>query len=130
MSKIIKLYTVFSHTLSSEQFTDAQERFGVSEVVVFSDTLLKIWSNIPADKESIKPYLVPLWEHLKDVTKDDYVLVQGDFGATYIVVEWVKSQGATAIYATTERNTVEKMLDGKSIKTSVFSHVRYRRYGE
>ena len=130
MSKTIKLYTIFSHTLSAEQFTDAHERFGVSEVVVFSKALLKLWSNIPADEEKIKPYLAPLWEHLKDITKDDYILVQGDFGATYIVVEWVKSQGATAIYATTERNTVEKMVEGKSIKTSIFSHVRYRIYGK
>lgn len=130
MSKTIKLYTIFSHILSAEQRTDAREQFAVSEVVEFSDKLLKLWSNIPANKEKIKPLLEPLWEHLKDIKKDDYVLVQGDFGATYIVVEWVKSQGATAIYATTQRDTVEKIEKGKSIKTSIFSHVRYRIYGE
>jgi len=130
MSKTIKLYTIFSHTLSTGQMTDAKETLGVNEIVTFTDALLKMWSNIPADKEHIKSYIEPLWEHLKDLSEDDYVLVQGDFGATYIVVEWVKSHGATAIYATTQRNTVERIVEGKSIKTSIFSHVRYRIYGE
>jgi len=33
-----------------------------------------------------------------------------------------------AVYATTKRDVIEKEIDGKIVKTSVFEHVRFRRF--
>ena len=125
-----KLYLLFSHTLTEEQKTDARERFGIDKIVPFPTALLDTWSHIPAEEEKVKPYLQEIFTYLDQVTQDDYVLVQGDFGATYMAVNYVREKGAIPIYATTQRNVVEKQVGNKSIKTSVFKHVRYRVYGE
>ena len=125
-----KLYLLFSHTLTEEQEKDARERFGIDEIVPLPKGLLEIWSHIPAEEEKIKLYIKDIFMYLDQVTQDDYVLVQGDFGATYMAVNYVREKGATPIYATTQRNVVEKQVGNKSIKTSVFKHVRYRVYGE
>ncbi len=130
MKSTIKLYLVFSHTLTEKQKTDAIERFGIDEIVPLPKALLDIWSHIPAEEKKIKPYIKEILIYLDRLTPNDYVLVQGDFGATYIVVDFVNEKRATPIYATTQRNVVEKQEGNRSIKTSVFKHVQYRVYGE
>lgn len=130
MNNTIKLYLLFSHTLTEEQERDARERFGIDEIILLPKVWLDIWSQVPAQSEKVKPYLKEIFAYLDQVNKDDFVLIQGDFGATYMAVNHVKEKGATPIYATTQRNVVEKQIGNKSIKTSVFKHIRYRVYGE
>jgi len=78
----------------------------------------------------VSDYLEPLKAYLTEQTQQgDVVLVQGDFGATYHMVNKVKDLGLKAVHATTKRNAVEKFIDGKIVKTSVFEHVRFRVYG-
>jgi len=124
-----KMLLLFSHNLSDIQKEDAQKNLGVEVFVSLPHTLQHLWSNIPASLEELKDYLAPLREFLShNLTKNDIVLIQGDFGATYTIASFVKALGAMAVYATTKRNVIEKALDGKVVKTSVFEHVRFRSY--
>ncbi len=124
-----KLFLLFSHTLTTEQIVDAKKTFGVEEFIELPKSLQALWSNVPSDLEALNEYLEPIESYLKvELKKDDLVLVQGDFGATYYVVSMVKSLGFKAIYATTKRNVVEKVIKNKIVKTSLFEHVRFRVY--
>ena len=124
-----KMILLFSHTLSQTQKEDAQKCWGVEEFISLPKELQTLWSNIPPQLEEIDKYLEPIRVFLtQNIAKDDIVLIQGDFGATYNIVSFSKSLGAVAVYATTKRNVVEKEIDGKSIKTSVFEHIRFREY--
>ena len=120
---------LFSHTLTSEQKEDAQKCWGIDAFVSLPMELQKLWSSVPAELEEINSYLEPIQAFLmQELKPNDIVLIQGDFGATYAMVRLVKSLGARAMYATTKRNVVEKELDGKIVKTSVFEHVRFRKF--
>jgi hypothetical protein len=124
-----KLFLLFSHTLTATQKADAKVMFEVEQFVTLPTELQNLWSNVPATLEEVSGYLEPLTNYLKENTEQgDLVLVQGDFGATYHMVNVVKSLGLTAFHATTKRNAVEKMVDNKMVKTSVFEHVRFRAY--
>ena len=124
-----KMILLFSHKITKEQRADAKKSWGVDEFVSLPSDLQSLWSSVPATLEDIKEYLEPIREFLtQNLAKDDIVLVQGDFGATYMMVSVVKSLGGTALYATTKRNVVERELDGKIVKTSVFEHVRFRKF--
>jgi hypothetical protein len=91
--------------------------------------LQKLWSGVPPDIEELKNYLKPIFEWLNQNTKKgDWVLIQGDFGAVCLMVDFCFQKGFVPVYATTKRNTVEKMENGKLIKVSEFEHVRFRRY--
>jgi len=124
-----KMILLFSHNLSHEQKEDAKLNWSVEEFISLPKELQTIWSNVPADLEDIKEYLEPIKQFLiQNIDKNDIVLVQGDFGATFKIASFVKFMGSSVVYATTKRNVVEKEIDGKSVKTSVFEHIRFRRY--
>jgi len=124
-----KMILLFSHNLSHEQKEDAKLNWSVEEFISLPKELQTIWSNVPADLEDIKEYLEPIKQFLiQNIDKNDIVLVQGDFGATFKIASFVKFMGSSVVYATTKRNVVEKEIDGKSVKTSVFEHIRFRKY--
>jgi D-arabinose 1-dehydrogenase-like Zn-dependent alcohol dehydrogenase len=124
-----KLFLLFSHTLTSAQEKDAKERFGVEQFVILPTELQMLWSNVPSDLDTVIEYLEPLKKYLEEEVKEgDVVLVQGDFGATYYMVNVVKALGVKAVHATTKRNVVEQVIANKIVKTSVFEHVRFRIY--
>lgn len=124
-----KMILLFSHKLTPEQIIDAKSSFGVEEFLLLDDDLQNIWSNVPADLEEIVEYLQPVRDFLiENMQEDDVVLVQGDFGATCAMASFVKSLSGVAVYATTKRNVVEKETDGKIVKTSIFEHVRFRKF--
>jgi len=124
-----KMFLLFSHTLTNEQIEDAKKSLGVGEFVSLSDDLQKLWSNIPPDITDLDSYLKPIKNWLQNrVSKEDYVLIQGDFGATCKMVAFVKEIEAKAVYATTKRDVQEKKVDGKIIKTSVFKHIIFREF--
>jgi hypothetical protein len=124
-----KMILLFSHTLTDEQKQDAKTNWSIEEFITLPIALQTIWSNVPSELEDIVEYLKPIREFLLEkIEANDIVLVQGDFGATYKTVSFINSLNGLAVYATTKRDVIEKEIDGKIIKTSVFKHIRFRRY--
>ena len=124
-----QLFLLFSHKLTPTQELDAKESFGVTNFVALPKELQNLWSNIPPTLESLSDYLTPLKEYISNQSKDrDIVLIQGDFGGCYEMVNYVKSLGLTAVHSTTKRDVVEKTVDGKVEKFSRFEHVIFRLY--
>ena len=125
-----KMILVFSHKLTQEQKDDAIKNFGVKEFLSLPKELQNIWSNISPDIQTLEKLLEPIKEFIKNNSKkDDVVLVQGDFGAVYIMVNFVKDLELLGVYATTKREVKEYQEDGKLIKQSIFKHRRFREYG-
>jgi len=124
-----KLYLIFNHVMTPEQEADAFEYFGVSEIVPLPDDLKPIWGNIPPDVLSLGEYLEPIFDWVRSFEPKSIVLVQGEAGATFEVVNLAITLGHAPVYATTKREVVEEHLpDGSVQKRAVFRHVRFRPY--
>ena len=124
-----QMFLLFSHKLTPTQEADAKATLGVDKFITLSDNLQKLWSNIPPQLEELEEYLKPLKEYLKtNANSGDYVLIQGDFGGCYNMVNFVKSIGLIPIHSTTTRDVVEKTVNGKVEKFSRFEHVIFRKY--
>ena len=124
------LHLLFNHTLSSEQREDAYQTLGVSSIRYCPDDILEVWGGIPPDIVSLKSWLEPVSGYIAShCRRGDYVLVQGDCGAVYLAIAWIRAAGAIPVYATTQRNSVEREVDGTVIKESIFKHVIFREYG-
>ena len=124
-----QLFLLFSHTLTPTQERDAKESLGVTNFVALPSNLQTLWSNIPPQLTKLDDYLAPLKEYIRNESKEgDVVLIQGDFGGCYEMVNYVKSLGLKAVHSTTTRDVVEKTVDGKVVKTSVFEHVLFREF--
>ena len=121
-----KLFVLLNHPLLPEQLKEAQEKFGVTHVVSLSNDT---WLGIDPHSSTIVKQLESLKSRLLDeASPKDYLLVQGDFGATYAMVNLAKKNGIIPIYATTARKATQVIENGKVITRREFSHVQFRKY--
>ncbi len=126
-----KLFLLFSHKSTWEQLTDAGRSLGVESVVDMPEDLKKIWKQIPPDTQAINPLLEPVKNWLLKQSKcGDFALIQGDFGATWLMVNYTLKNGLVPVYSTTERRASETLHQDGTITTEhVFQHRRFRLYG-
>lgn len=123
-----RLFLFFSHQLTDEQKKDI-EKLKIEEIILLPEKLQKRFSNVPPELDSLDDYVKPFLKFLFNNSQEgDYILLQGDFGLVYKLVEFSKVVGLIPIYATTKRVAIEKLVDGKNIKVSEFKHIRFRKY--
>jgi hypothetical protein len=91
-----------------------------------------IWSQIPSDETHLAPILEPVESWLEQhAQKGDLILIQGDFGATFLMANHALSLGLIPVYATTQRQARDKILSDGRIETHhVFKFKRFRMYGQ
>jgi len=126
----MNLYLLFSHNLTPEQIQDAQENWQVKDFVALPENLQALWSNIPPELPYLHKHLQTLYDWLKqNCQKGDLILIQGDFGATYLMVQYAWQAQLIPLYSTTKRNIQEHILPDGSIRTErLFVHQRFRIY--
>jgi len=125
------MFLLFSHKLTQEQIQDAQNNLLVEEFVHLPNELQQRWTNVPPefDNVGLQNYLEPFCEWLDEANVGDFVLIQGDFGATYQMVECAFSKRLIPVYATTKREAVETVLPDGTVKVErLFKHCIFRRY--
>jgi hypothetical protein len=108
----MNLYLLLSHNLTPEQIQDAQENWQVKNFVALPE------------------HLQTLYDWLKqNCQKGDLILIQGDFGATYLMVQYAWQAQLIPLYSTTKRNVQERILPDGSVHTErFFVHQRFRIY--
>ncbi len=130
-TNILKLFLIFNHTMTALQEQDARMSLGVHQFVDLPAELKVMWRQIPADLERIDPYLAPIKTWLEDVSNQgDYVLIQGDFGACFIMVKFAMERNLAPIYSTTAREALEEHGEDGAVKMiHEFRHCIFRKYG-
>lgn len=126
-----KMMLLFSHKLSDEQIEDAKKSYNIENFIYLPKELQDLWSNIPPDIDTLERLLYPIKVFLKEqAKKDDLVLIQGDFGASFLMVKFSKTLELLPVYATTKRLAKEYIENGKNVKETIFKHRRFREYGK
>jgi hypothetical protein len=125
-----KMVLLFSHKLTEMQIKEAEDKWQIKKFVYLPQDLQKIWSGIDPAGELDINRLNKICEWLTHVSdKGDYLLVQGDFGAVFYIVEYSFRSGRIPIYSTTHREADEIKIDGNRIKkTNLFEHIVFRKY--
>ena len=124
------LYCILNHELTEKQKEDAVSNIGVDSIYYGDKEVKYIWSNIKPEGELDISSLNKIVDWLKDSAKiGDYVLVQGEFGATFYIVDFCFKNGLIPVYATSKREYREIILnDGSIERKHIFNHVQFRRY--
>lgn len=125
-----RMYLVFSHQLTETQIEDAKKTLGVETFIYMPTNLQQVWSKIDPEVTDIRPLVTKIITWLdNDCNKGDYVLVQGDYGAIYQIVNYCKNRDLKPIYSTTERKAKEVIKDNNTVTlTHEVSHVMFRAY--
>jgi hypothetical protein len=128
--KMTKMLLLFSHALTGDQEEDANNCLNIREFVPLSNDLQNLWTHRPPTKSSLRDSLGVFRRWLKEnANQGDFVLIQGDFGAVYLMVNFAFSLGLIPVYATTERMVVEKRMQDNTVKSErIFKHRMFRRY--
>ncbi|MCR4432201.1 MAG: CRISPR-associated protein Csx20 [Tepidanaerobacteraceae bacterium] len=126
-----KMLLIFSHNMTEEQIAEAKEDMEVEEFISLPQALQDKWSDIPSQMESLDEYMRDMLNWIdENAAPGDYALVEGDFGAAYMVVCHCKKNGIIPVYSTTARKVLEENLDGEVVTRRCFRHVRFRVYGD
>ncbi len=125
-----KMFLIFSHRLTEEQVDEAEQIFKIDEFVYLPADLQYIWSNIPPEGKLNKGYLDGIKNFLLSNSKEnDYVLVQGEYGVTYLMIKWCFENNLIPIYSTTKRVYEFAKNDNGTIENKhTFKHVNFRLY--
>lgn len=124
-----KFIVLMSHDMSDIQKNDAYENLKVTEIIEAPSEIKAIWGNVDpiSDLDISKLDKVISW--IKNISeKGDYILVQGEFGATFYIVDYCFKSNLIPVYATSIRR-VEETREGDRVLTNrVFVHEGYRQY--
>ncbi len=125
------LFLIFNHTFTSIQIADAHNNLGVDSIIEMPDHLKNLWSNIPPESSGVYDFLQPIRRWIKKrARKNDYILIQGDFGACYLMVNFSFETGLIPVYSTTSRVVEEQLHPDGSIQLKHrFKHQIFRKYG-
>ena len=125
------LFLIFNHEITPLQESDASSSLGIEQIKCLPPDLKALWRQVPPDLKEINSYLTPIKTWLAEQTAEsDYVLIQGDFGACYIMVQFSFEKGLVPVYSTTKRKAVEEHGNNGSIKlVHQFKHQIFRKYG-
>ncbi|MFW6308045.1 MAG: CRISPR-associated protein Csx20, partial [Campylobacterales bacterium] len=83
------MFLLFSHSLTDEQIEDAKNSLGVDEFISLPDSLQQAWSSVPPELDGVREYAEAFYEFLsRRAMKGDFVLISGDFGLCYLLVQW------------------------------------------
>lgn len=125
----MKMLAIISHRMMKQQIDEAKEILKVDSIIELPQEFKNIWGNI----EPKGPLPIELLKRMinwidSNSSSGDYVLVQGDFGATYYIVDYCFKSDRIPIYATTKRETNEMLENGAVIVSRIFKHINFRNY--
>ncbi len=131
MEMTASLFLLFNHRLTPDQEQDAFASIGVRDIVGLPSDIGELWRQIPPELSELGEYLNPIKGWLSSgAAERDYVLIQGDFGACFLMVKFAFEKGLIPVYATTKREAVEEHQPDGSVKmTHRFQHCQFRKYG-
>jgi hypothetical protein len=124
------LFLIFNHELTAPQREDAATSLGVQRFVDLPPELNSLWATVPPALERLMDYLEPLKRWLaKEAKRGDCILIQGDFGAAFVMVNVAFAMNLVPVYSTTDRLATEARNGDGSVKTThLIRHVAFRKY--
>jgi hypothetical protein len=121
---------VLNHQLTREQCEDARQQWGVSKFPMMPINLAAAWANIDPHGELDLDVAKSIVDWVRSVAPvGSPVVVQGEAGMTFEVVNRLIVAGYVPVYATSERKVIETVLpDGSTETRRIFEHVQFRAY--
>lgn len=123
--------SILSHELLNSQVDELKSTWNVEKIITLPEKLKSAWSNVNPNDDleddfnlvyKLKTFI------LENTNQEDYVIVQGEWGMTFTIVNMCFELNRVPIYATTQRKTKETVKDGQVHSEKVFEHIRFRKY--
>ena len=125
----MKSFCLLNHELTANQVKELTGEYGASEIVYPDSDLKKAWSQVAACREIDRGLIARVISWLSAAGPGDALVVQGEFGATFMVVDYALKHKLLPLHAVTERIASEERNGEKVSRKYLFEHVCFRKYG-
>ena len=123
------IYILLNHSLTERQVDELHQSYGNDAQLVYPPETIKIfWSQIPVTSSLPKEPMQEIVKWLSSACANDVLLVQGDYGATFMLVDYALKNGLIALYAVTQRVAQEQKNGEQVMRQYVFEHECFRKY--
>lgn len=120
---------LLNHVLTANQCTELVDTFAVEMILLPPSDLKLLWSSIPTGIDLSQSTFSPIIHWLESVSESgDYLIIQGEFGATFYMVEFAFSHSLIPLHSVTNRIAQESRTDEIVCRSYIFEHIRFRRY--
>ena len=126
--KMKTAFCLLNHKLTENQLSELTSKFNVSTIVYTSAELSASWAQIPATENLDMSIIGKVIEWLKDSAEGDVFIIQGEFGSTFLLVDYALRKHLIPLHAVTKRIETEE-VEGEIVKRHYeFKHVCFRKY--
>ena len=123
-----RAYCLLNHALTERQTAELRTRYGAGDVAYPSAALSAAWAQIPAEREMCGEVVDDVIAWLSGAEKGDLLIIQGEFGHTFLLTDYALKAGLVPLHAVTRRVAREER-EGEIVRRSyVFEHVCFREY--
>ena len=123
-----KAYCLLNHNLTERQLAELRDSFAVCDVLYPSEELSRLWSQVPATKRLDTSVIESIIGWLTSARKGDLLIVQGEAGSTFMMVDYALKTGLIPLHAVTKR-VAQEVRSGEQVqKQHIFEHVCFREY--
>jgi hypothetical protein len=128
MMKAVTTHCLLNHPLTQNQITELETVFNSGRIVYPPAGVSSAWGGIPAEKSLSAEHLRPFTQWLSAAHEGDCVVLQGEAGATFALVDFALSRGLVPLHSVTQRVARENRDGEKVFRSYVFEHICFRRY--
>lgn len=125
-----RAFILLNHHLTENQKDELKHSFGVDEIKKVPSPIQNVWKAIKPEVQFSSSELSGVINWLNEnAVRNDIVIVQGEFGASFYVVDYCFQRGLLPLYAASKRQYEEQSLsDGSVRRLHIFRHVRFKSY--
>ena len=123
-----RTFCLLNHTLTQKQLSELGEKFNSTDVVYPEKKLAELWSQIPPEKNNEEVVSSVVSWLKKTAVPGDLFIIQGEFGSTFMLVDFALKNGLVPLYATTQRIAKESRNEETVYREYVFEHVCFKKY--
>jgi len=118
-------FCLLNHEITPKQIDELNSRFGVKHIIHPPDCISALWGDIPTDTEL---FIEPFINWLNAAQRGDLVILQGEFGATFRLVDFALKKELVPLYSVTKRIAKETRDGEKVYRSYIFEHICFRQY--
>ena len=123
-----KCFCLLNHKLTQKQLDELAQKYQVSDIEYPPKAVSDFWLQIPTTAQILKAYLQPVTDWIQKAGQGDLIIIQGESGSTFALVDWALSKAFIPLYAVTKRIETEEMQGEKVVRHYVFEHECFREY--
>ncbi|MBP5451329.1 MAG: hypothetical protein J6Y16_03735 [Treponema sp.] len=123
-----KAFCLLNHELTQNQIAELKGKFRIERIVYPREELSKMWSQITATEELDMDVINTVVSWLSSANQNDVLIVQGEFGSTFMIVDYALKNGLIPLHAVTERVANEQRNGEIVYRQYIFEHVCFRKY--